>query len=307
MMDVIHRTHAPQEVLNAPQTGSVQRSFRTVTTRIGFSTNIKQRTRQKRYGNAPPFFLNIILWEGRGVLSFIFRWAIVAPLFTKTMIDTHILREIWVPCNLGTRSIERFEGFRRRIIPPFHEVGFGSVVFVRFSEFFDRGIIRTTMATCWWLRHRFGIVRPSLGVDHPMRPIFLTRKMSPRGAVIGNFPPYLRASRFRSSEVRVNSEMRGNFSIRWDGALQPQPLRKSENVTKWVSTSQPKGFDAFVEADFWESSWFWSTHDSSLERAIVHRLLGNIAMRFRESDLNQLQRSRGLSPSIEKSTSSSIN
>lgn len=47
--------------------------------------------------------------------------------------------------------------------------------------------------------------------------------------------------------MRMNSEMRGAvFPLMRRGAL--HPLRRSENVTKCISTSQPKGFEAFVEA-----------------------------------------------------------
>lgn len=63
------------------------------------------------------------------------------------------------------------------------------------------------------------------------------------------------------------------------------PLRRSENVTKCISTSRPKGFDAFVEAVFRESERVpdFDRHDSSLERGKVHHLSG----KFRQNECNR--------------------
>lgn len=98
-------------------------------------------------------------------------------------------------------------GWRRRFIrsSPFHEVGFGSMVFVRFFRFFNRGIIRTTLlATCWWLRHPIWHRSSLFWVEFPMMTSFGEENV-PWRAEIGK-SPYLWASRFRSSEVRMNSE-----------------------------------------------------------------------------------------------------
>lgn len=98
-------------------------------------------------------------------------------------------------------------GWRRRFIrsSPFHEVGFGSMVFVRFFRFFNRGIIRTTLlATCWWLRHPIWHRSSLFWVELPMMTSFGEENV-PWRAEIGK-SPYLWASRFRSSEVRMNSE-----------------------------------------------------------------------------------------------------
>lgn len=114
-------------------------------------------------------------------------------------------------------------GWRRRFIrsSPFHEVGFGSMVFVRFFRFFNRGIIRTTLlATCWWLRHPIWHRSSLFWVEFPMMTIFGEENI-PWRAEIGK-SPYLWASRFRSSEVRMNSEKCENeesFSPRWDEEL----------------------------------------------------------------------------------------
>lgn len=147
------------------------------------------------------------------VLSFIFRW-VLAPL--NSTIHATLARDLgflvsWVTIDRLNES-RVFDAARRltaggsSVHPPFHEVGFGSMW--DFSEFFDRGIIRTTLATCWWLRHRFGIVRPSLRGTIPRWGRFL-RGNCPGSVEIG-YPPTW-ASRFRSSEVRMNSEVRGEF------------------------------------------------------------------------------------------------
>lgn len=179
-------------------------------------------------------------------------------------------------------------GWRRRFIrsSPFHEVGFGSMVLVRFFRFFNRGFIRTTLlATCWWLRHPIWHRSSLFWVELPMMTSFGEENV-PWRAEIGK-SPNLWASRFRSSEVRMNSEKCENeesFSPDEKRSFAP-PLRRSENVTKCISTSRPKGFDAFVEAVFRESERVpdFDRHDSSLERGKVHHLSG----KFRQNECNR--------------------
>ena len=79
-------------------------------------------------------------------------------------------------------------------------------------------------------------------------------------------------------------------------------------MTKCISTSRPKGFDAFEEAVFRESERVpdFDQHDSSLERGKVHLL----SEKFRQNECNryesQLDRLRDLIPTIEKATSSPV-
>lgn len=156
-------------------------------------------------------------------------------------------------------------GWRRRSIrsSPFHEVGFGSMVFVRFFRFFNRGIIRTTLlATCWWLRHPIWHRSSLFWVELPMMTSFGEENV-PWRAEIGK-SPYLWASRFRSSEVRMNSEMRERgefFPPRWEEELCTPPKEKWK-CDKMYFDQPTKGLWCVCGGCFprkWESSWFWST------------------------------------------------
>lgn len=179
-------------------------------------------------------------------------------------------------------------GWQRRSIrsSPFHEVGFGSMVFVRFFRFFNRGIIRTTLlATCWWLRHPIWHRSSLFWVELPMMTSFGEENV-PWRAEIGKPPTCghrdLGAVKW---EWTVKCENEESFFPPDEKRSFAPPLRRSENVTKCISTSRPKGFDAFVEAVFRESERVpdFDRHDSSLERGKVHHLSG----KFRQNECNR--------------------
>lgn len=156
-------------------------------------------------------------------------------------------------------------GWRRRSIrsSPFHEVGFGSMVFVRFFRFFNRGIIRTTLlATCWWLRHPIWHRSSLFWVEFPMMTSFGEENV-PWRADIGKSPPTyghrdLGAVKWEWT-VR-NARTRRVFPPMRRGALHP-PEEKWK-CDKMYFDQPTKGLWCVCGGCFprkWESSWFWST------------------------------------------------